>query len=272
MKRIAAAILVLIGMTGVFVAPAHADEQWCTGGTTIIGGPGDPLTLAVLTTQSGALTRATLCYAIAPTGTSGMLAAGSFTADNYHYGEEGNEGYVVCDGDATSTVSPDCRYDYGATTKPTITPAYGASGVTLTAEIPFRLCAGSCITDTGVLQTTGAVVGTLSPIGAPSGSTGAGYELEDVMVIVNGTPVYRSDVAVGLFVTPNDAVASSATFGWEYGPCALGTCAFVPTGYLKLTGNDPTVTITAPGTGGPVPITVPLPYVCIYENDSYTAC
>ena len=92
-------------------------------------------------------------------------------------------------------------------------------------------------------------------------------------VILNGTTVYGSAFAVGgIFVADNGAVATSGITGYTYGPCTLGACVPVPNGYVKLTGNDPTITINRPVLAGSVPLTVPLPYACLYNNNSGTAC
>ena len=45
-----------------------------------------------------------------------------------------------------------------------------------------------------------------------------------------------------------------------------------PTGYAKLTGNDPTITIDRPVVGGQEKLTIPLQYACLYENGSGTSC
>lgn len=282
--RMALALSLLLGIAGVFTAPAaQADESYCSDGhanpggseTVILGKPGDPLVLSVQTApRNGAMTQVLVCYATGPNGSTGMLAAGSIDTYTYTYGAQGSEGYVLCDGDATATVSPDCRYDYGATSNASITPTYSTSGLTLTATIPFRVCLGSCVTDSAALAQTGAVIGTLTPQAAPTGSIGAGYELTGVTVVLNGTTVYQSKVAVGGIFIDDAPLATIAptSAGYTYGPCILGVCVPVPNGYVKLTGTDWTITINRPVVGGSVPVTVPLPYACLYENNSGTTC
>jgi hypothetical protein len=270
----------LVGVASVFPTPANADESYCSDGhtnpggseTVILGKPGDPLVLSVQTTpRNGAMTQVLVCYATGPNGSTGMLAAGSIDTYTYTYGAQGSEGYVLCHGDATATVSPDCRYDYGATSNASITPTYSTSGLTLTATIPFRVCVGSCVSDTVSTAATGLIVGTLVPDPGPAGSTGASYRLAGTKVILNGVTLYSSDMRLGgLFFDDRDAFRYGLT-GYTYGPCTLGVCVPVPQGSISTTGNDPVVTLTPP-TGSPQTITVPLTPVCVYDNNSGTAC
>lgn len=279
--RMATAVLILIAVAGV-TGTAHADDTFCANGTTepggrettIVGGkPTDPLTLGVQTYTSASYTRVVLCYGTGPYNASGVLAAGSFEIDNWNAGTSGSSGYTYCGEDPTAAISPTCRTDYAATATPAITPTPTSNGLTFTATIPFRVCVGSCVSDSTALAQSGAFIGTLVPQPAPVGSTGAGYELTDVRVVLNGTTVYRSNLGLGgFFVADNGAVATSGITGYTYGPCTVGVCVPMPTGYVKLTGNDPTITINRPVVGGSVPVTVPLPYACLYEHKSGTTC
>ena len=293
MKRIAIAVALFLGAAGTFTAPpAVADEEVCGDGNTWTGGadtpiigypsggvaPG-PFTLGLQTSNGGnpGFTTVELCYGTGPAGTTGMLAAGSVILGNYDRGTDGVDGGVGCFGDPTASVSPDCYARYAAMTTPTYSvtwtavPGYAPGQFTITVAVPFTVCAGTCIGDTGDVRQTGVIFGTLSQRPTPYGAAAVNYELTNLAVWMNGQRIFGgSNVPLpGVIIEHiawqfHNSVSVSDTGG---STCVGGTLCPQPHGWMGLDGGppDPTITLVLPT--GDVPVTVPIPHQCIIGFD-----
>jgi hypothetical protein len=293
MKRIAIAVALFLGAAGTFTAPpAVADEEACGEGTPWPGGsetpiigyptgglaPG-PFTLGLQTSPgtSGAPTTVELCYGTAPAGSTGMLAGGSVILANHDAGTGGVGGDVGCWGDPTASVSPDCYARYAAMTAPTYSitwtnyPGLGPGQFTITAAIPFTVCAGTCVGDTGNVRQSGVFFGTLAHRPWAPGSAGAAYELTDLQVWLNGSRIFGATsvplpgvIIQNLWSQLHNSVSVSDTGG---SVCVGGSLCPEPHGWAGLDGASPDLTITLVLPTGDVPVTVPIPHQCIIGFD-----
>jgi hypothetical protein len=128
---------------------------------------------------------------------------------------------------------------------------------TYQVTVPLLICVGgACPTNTAeTIYKTGAVVGTLTPLGAPcSGCIGGGYQLSSVTVWVDNIPIPLMSVGGAAGV---DAGAVRAATAGGSTVCVLGlSCRVVPGSAGVYYDGGAIVTVTALGLP-PVNVTVP---------------
>lgn len=159
-------------------------------------------------------------------------------------------------------------------------PSVTTSGDTVSAAIPFGICAGvggstpppqgECVGEAPGLGTTGLVFGTFSPTGPPAGTdTGAG-------VSVGGTTLYLDGIGFGI---PGGGAASAGigSHSVAVGPGTSGApvcaanglvCEPAPSFIAALTGTQDFVAVSADGTTEAVGS--PVGHYCIIDINSTT--
>lgn len=241
---------------GLVGDPARASHECTDRNPSTEIGVGTPSTVPVfagarvLTTTSPFSVG--LCY---NTGSLSPGTAGGFVAVNVApaptgYGAGGSL-FCTSDPGVRQPVTCDQPFSVNAT------PVYTTSSGTITLSVPFAVCLGGCAGASPNLGKTGVAVGTLSPIPAPSGFTGAGYALTSVEIWVDGMLVFSRGAVVlgGAFVDYNVPSVSTPTVG-STGVCITGGVCLA--GMLGVGSSTQTVQLVVPTSGTTsVPVTIP---------------
>jgi hypothetical protein len=271
MKRIIAiAFLVLSTLGLVGSPPSRATSSYCNDGLSSPGGKEvalitSPITLGVEIGPNPP--NVMLCYSTGAAGAGNTVAGG----DIHPYAGAGTTSggaVLYCGSDPNVVVPINCNSGAGYTASPT----YSISGGLVSVSIPFSVCSGGCFTSNPTILSTGVVVGTLTPASGPSGSTGAGYQISSIEVWVNGTLIVRRAGfgIAGIYADTGSPVYQNL-HGNPSGPCVLGVCLPL-SGVVKTTGSNPTLYLLLPGSSSTTPVTVPIPPLCIYNNNDPTPC
>jgi hypothetical protein len=219
--------------------PIHAAAgsiAWCNDGDTTTydvplwqGGFGVPLWLGIETGAfNGYPGHVAICASETPPGSTSpeTFGGGSFVNVDAPY----NGPYVFTAGtqsDSGAAVQANTYTD----ANPTLTAQSGGTsgGQQLTVSIPVAVCAGVCypapIPGAG-LSTTGAIVGTIQQVPAPSGGQSAAYQLTGLCLVVDGIQDCLAGPAIG--ATTGTLPALVVDSG---GPCLNGLC-------LPFTGSS----------------------------------
>ncbi len=199
-----------------------------------------------------------LCFAPAPNNATSEPFGGFFGGGVYNLTPQSAAVGESCISDTTATVQVNCQV--GATPSYAITPGpAGSAGDLITVTIPFQVCLGPCaVAGTAAVQSTGVLVGQLTPVSTPG--IGAGYQLSMLQVWVNGVEVVNlPGASVSAYVDPFSAVAQNITlFGGS--TCVAGVC---PAGGYLMTTNNPVVGFSIPGIGS---FSEPIGHECLYNS------
>jgi hypothetical protein len=272
MKRFTAVALLVLSTLGLVGAqPGRASSNYCNDGLTSPGGKEvalitSPITLGVEVGTNPP--NAMLCYSTGSPGAGNTVTGGDI---HPYVGASPTSGgaIVFCGADPNVVVPVNCNNGVGYTASPT----YSVSGGLVSVNVPFSVCTGGCFTTNPAVASTGVIVGTLAPTSGPSGTTGAGYGLSKVEVWLNGALIVsRAGFGIaGVYADTGNGPVYENLHGNPAGPCVLGVCLPL-SGVVKTTGSSPTVYLLLPGSSSTTPITVPIPPLCIYNNNDPTPC